>query len=166
MKPLLRLQFLALVLVSAVLAGDALVRQDNVSIHVPPGWALVNISEPPLLFQLLAPPRQGQVLQENINVTKLPLDKKMSAKEFLDENLPQLRSLFKEFHVTAESGSGSGVYWYTYEYAAAVGTMRAKQAIVVKGGFAYVATASALASSFEGWAFTFDRILGAVQIGE
>jgi hypothetical protein len=142
-----------------VAASEATISTSGTSIILPSGWVFINISAPPVVFQIVAPKQQGNLLFES-NLTLAIEDKKPGEgiEDIRQGGIEILKQVFKDLTVSdikkEKNGAASHIITYTNQNM----RIKAKQVIHIQKGKAYILTFSALIDEYDSMDFAFRRV--------
>ena len=132
------------------------VETQNCSVSVPEKWSVINSYQMvpgQLILCLMAPQKEGEVFQSNLNVTVQEVEGKISEKEILKQGVKELGAMFPNFKILEE---GKNYHIYT----ATINGMNLKQVqfAKVKGKKVYILTGTGSEKTFDSYYADFKDI--------
>jgi len=153
MKKLLFPLFFALMIPSAVFAGDTMfIRCGETSIEVPFGW-LAQYTKSPNIFIIYSPVEQNDTFQENGNLTVEALPVPYTVEEYMRAGNEIMSTIYRKYQVIESSE-----HWHVITGILNDTLLQQIQYFYIRDNTAYVLTFTAIPESFDRYRPVFDSI--------
>jgi hypothetical protein len=131
---------------------------ENIEIRSPINW-LAQYTQSPQLFIIYSPIEPNDTFQENLNLTTEALPSPYTVSAYMEASQNVLQSVYQSFELEV-TGDSFHIYTGTVNGV----TVKQIQYFWVVGNTAYILTGSALPSTFQNFADTFQTIADSVVI--
>ena len=152
--------FMCFILMSISLyADDSMkVKAENIEVDVPVSW-LAQYTKSPQIFFLFSPLEKGDNFQENGNLMKEAVRGKSSLKNYMDESVKALKTVYKELKIE-ETGTNYHIL------SGILNNIRVKQIqyLYIKDNNIYILTFTATPESFAKFSGVFKKIAESLKI--